>query len=232
MRRVPGNGTRTGVGAARGHPQRHRFGQGRRPVTRQKGGQPALELDHRVFAGPRQHVFAMEGGAHPGTAQHRMDRLLVVIGLALFHHQHRLLASAKTQQFRLNHRVGHVHHVQGNPRLAKQIGHVVAHEGALHIVVQTAEHDDAQVLDVTTEELIKATLLNEAHCGWPAVDDLLLLVQVARGWQHDAAGITHGRLQRFAQAVRRRQVRPRDKAAVQVAGAHTQLQHHGRAAGF
>ena len=229
---MPGNGAGAGVGAARWHPQRHRFSQGCRPVTRQKGCQPALELDHRVLAGPRQHVFAMDGGAHAGTAQHRMDRLLVVIGLALLHHQHRLLAIAKTQQFRVDERVGDIHYVQGDARLAKQISHVVAHERALHVVVQAAKHDDAQFLNVAIEELIETALLNEAHCGRPAVDDFFVLVQVARGWQHDATGITHGRLQRLAQGVRWRHVRPGDKAAVQVAGAHTQLQHHGRAAGF
>ena len=174
----------------------------------------------------------MDGGAHPGTPQHRMDRLLVVIGLALLHHQHRLLATAKPQQFRIDERVGDVHHVQGNPRLAKQIGHVVAHERALHVVVQAAEHDDAQFLNVATEELIEAALLDKAHCGRPSVDDLFVLVQVARGWQHNAAGVTHGRLQRLAQGVRWRHVRSGDKAAVQVAGAHPQLQHHRRAAGF
>ena len=174
----------------------------------------------------------MDGGAHPGPTQHRMDRLLVVIGLAFLHHQHSLLAVAKPQQFRVDERVGDVHHVQGDARLAKQISHVVAHERALHVVVQAAEHDDAQILNVATEELIKATLLNEAHRGRPAVDDFFVLVQVARGWQHDATGITHGRLQRLAQGVRWRHVRPGDKAAVQVAGTHTQLQHHRRAAGF
>ena len=75
-------------------------------------------------------------------------------------------------------------------------------------------------------------LLDEAHRGRPALLDLVLLVQVARGRQHDAVGVAHRVVQRIVQRERRPHIVARREAAVDMAGADAQLQHHRRVRGF
>jgi hypothetical protein len=70
-------------------------------------------------------------------------------------------------------------------------------------------------------------LLDEAHGGRPALLDLLLLVQVARGRQHYAVGVAHGMLQRVLERERGPRIVAGSEAAVHVAGADAQLQHDG-----
>ena len=52
-----------------------------------------------VFAGHRQHVFAVNFRLDVGLAQNRVDILLDEVGLAFFDHEHRALANAEVFDF-------------------------------------------------------------------------------------------------------------------------------------
>ena len=56
----------------------------------------------------------MDGRAEPRAAQDRADGLLVIVGLAFFDDQHRLLAFAETQHLGVDDGIGDVEHVHGN----------------------------------------------------------------------------------------------------------------------
>ena len=79
---------------------------------------------------------------------------------------------------------------------------------------------------------LRLVLGDEAHGGGPALLDLLPLVQVARRRQHDAAGVAHRLFQRVLEGEARPHIVAGGEAAVDVAGADAQLQHHRRVGGF
>ena len=80
--------------------------------------------------------------------------------------------------------------------------------------------------------LVELVFLDIADGGGPAVSDLFLLVQEGRGRQHDAAGVARRAFQRLRQAEGGALVFLGDEAAVHVAAADAQLQHHRRLAGL
>ena len=160
--------------------------------------------------------------------------LLVVVGLAFFHHQHGLLALAKAHHLVFDQRVGHVQDVQRHARLAEQVGQVQLHQRAQRVVGHAAQHDHAHVIQaaVAVVEFVEPVRLDELHRRGPALLDFFFLVQKRRGWQHDAVDVAHRVFQRLLEREGRAAVGLRDKAAVQVAGANAQLQHHGGVAGL
>ena len=71
-------------------------------------------------------------------------------------------------------------------------------------------------------------LLDEAHRRRPALLDLLLLLQVARGRQHHAAGVPPGMIERVLERERRAHVVVRAKAATHMTGPDADLEHDRR----
>ena len=193
----------------------------------------ALEHGSRgVFPRHRQHVLAVQRGGRAGLAQDGRHVLLDKVRLAFFHQQHGALAFAEAQQLVVHQRVGHVHHIQRDLRVAVGIGQIELLQRPDQGVVAAALTGNAQVSRPLGKELVEPALLDEAHGGRPALPDLLLLVQKAGRRQHDAAHVAlrlgHGLLQ----GVGRTAVVAGGELAMHVAGADAQLQHHRGVAGL
>ncbi len=95
-------------------------------------------------------------------------------------------------------------------------------------VVHAALHDDSDVAGFALEDLVELVLLDEAHGGRPALLDLFAFVQVARRRQDYAVRVAHGVLERVLERKRRARIVARGEAAVDMAGADAQLEHHRR----
>ncbi|MCY1226862.1 hypothetical protein D9M72_391120 [compost metagenome] len=165
-------------------------------VLLQEGAQPLEHGRSVVFASERQQVLAMQRRGGTGHAQDVGGVLLDKVGLAFFQHQHRALARAEAFPLRIDQRVGHVRHVQGDLRLAEHVGQAELLQCADQRVVAAALHGDADVVHLALEELIELAFLDELHGGGPALLDLLVLVHEARRGQHDAAEVARGIVQR------------------------------------
>ncbi len=183
-----------------------------------------------VFARERQHVLAVQGCSRSALAQDVGGVLLDEVGLAFLDDEHGALVAAETLPFGVDQRIRHVHHVERDLRLAEHVGQAELAERADHGVVAAALHGDADVVGIGREEFVELALLDELHRGRPALLDLLVLVLEARRRQHDAADVALGLLQRVLDREGRATVVGGDELAVHVAGAHAQLQHHGRVA--
>ena len=88
--------------------------------------------------------------------------------------------------------------------LAEHVGEPEQLERAQRGIVHAALHDDADVARIAVEELVELMLLDESYRCRPAFLDLLLLVQIARGRQHDAVGVADRVLERVLERERRR----------------------------
>ncbi len=225
---------RTGV---HGHRlERDHLGRRRRQPARQlladEGAQALVQHLGAVLAGHWQRALADQPGLQVVPAQHAGDALLDEVRLAFFHQQHRALAGAEARELGVDQRVGDVHHVQRQPAVAEDIGQAQPLHRAQQRVVQPALHDDADVGGVFGEELVEPTLLDEALRRRPALLDLLALVQETGRRQHDAVDIALRRGQCLVDGKGRAAVVLGNEAAVHMAGADAQLQHHRRVRGF
>ena len=151
-----------------------------------EGAQALVQHLRAVFAGHGQQALADQLGLQVVLAQHAGDALLDEVGLAFLDQQHRALAGAEAHQFRIDQRVGDVHHVQRQLAAAVDIGQAQPLHRAQQRVVQAALHDDADVGGALGEELVEAALFDELLRRRPALLDLLVLVHEAGGRQHDA----------------------------------------------
>ena len=198
------------------------------PIGGDKFPQALLHHAAGIFARHRQHALALDAGLNVRAPQDRIDGLLNEFRLTLFDDEDRLLAGAEAGELGIDQRIGDIENVERDAAFAEHVGKPEHFERAQQRIVHAALHDDADVARVAIEELIETLLLDEAHGGRPALLDLVPFLQVARGRQHDTVGVAHGALERVLQ----RKVRPRivagSEAAVDVAGANAQLQHHGR----
>ena len=197
-----------------------------------KGLHPFEHLVQGVFTRRWQQVFAVQHGSATRMAQHGGDVLFNEIGLALFHQQDRTLALAKAQHFGIDHGVGHVHHIQGNPAAAIHIGQTHALQHPHQGVVIAALHQDAHVLEIAVEKFIQLVLFNEGHRRRPTLLELFLLVNKARGWQHNSADVALRLLHGFVQGKGRAHIVTGHEAPMHMAGADAQLQHHRGVAGL
>ena len=219
-----------------------------RSLLRRRGQYAALEqfrrihfnkagdaLEHYaagVFTSHRQHVLAVKACLHIGLAQYRVDVLLYEVWLPFFDQQNAALADAKAFELVVNQRVGDVEHIQRHLRLAEGVGQPQHFERTHHAVVKAALHDDAKVFVAFSKKFVHFMLLNKLHSRRPAISDLFLLLRVTGGRQHHATGITLRVFNRVLQGEGRPLVGLGREAPVHVAGAYTQLQHHGCVAGF
>ena len=73
---------------------------------------------------------------------------------------------------------------------------------------------------------VQAALADEFHRGRPALVDLVLLMHERGGRQHDAIDVAHRIFQRLAHGEFRLLIVFRNEAAMHVAGADAQFQHH------
>ena len=196
------------------------------PIGRDEFPHALLHHAAGILARHRQHALALDAGLDVRAPQDRVDGLLDEFRLAFLDDQDRLLARAEPHELGVDQRIGDVEHVERDAALAEHVGEPEHLERAQRGVVHAALHDDADVVGVAVEELVELVLLDEAHRRRPALLDLLLLVQVARGRQHDAVGVAHGMLERVLEREGRPHIVAGGEAAVDVAGADAQLQHH------
>ena len=152
-----------------------------------------------VLARHRQHALARDAGLHVGAAQDRVDRLLDEIGLSFLDHEDRVLALRELDDLPLHQRIGHIEHAQRHARAPERVGKADQLEPAQHRVVEAALHHDADVGKVAGEEFVELLVGNELHRRRPALLDLLLLVQVGRRRQRDAADVAARLLHRVLQ---------------------------------
>ncbi len=110
-----------------------------------------------VLARHRQHVLAVEFGVDVALAQDGVDRLLDIVGRALFDDQHGALALAEIGDLVGHQRVRHVQH-QGRD-LAVDFQPV---ETADQHVGDAALHDDAEVGALARQEFVQPLLDDEA----------------------------------------------------------------------
>ncbi|MNS14411.1 hypothetical protein D3C72_460300 [compost metagenome] len=218
---------RLGIGR-RGGMRLQRF----RPVALEEFAQAVAHDLGRVFAGHRQHVLAGQARVDARAAQHRVQVLLDVVRLAFFQQQYGALAAAEVDDLVLDDGVGHVHDVQRDAAVAEVVRQAQQLQGADDAVVQTALQDQADVVLVAVEVLVERVFLDVADGGGPAFLDLLLFMQEGGGRQHDAAGVARRAFQRLGQRIGGALVFLCDEAAVHMAAANAQLQHHGCLAGF
>ena len=181
-----------------------------------------------VLAGHRQHVLAVQPGLDVRAAQDGVQLLLDEIGLAFLDDQHRALAGAEAHHLGVHDRVGDVEHVQRDAGVAVGVRQAQQLQCAHHVVVHPALQDDAEVLRILGEELVEPVVLDELHRRRPALLDLLALVQIAGRRQHDAVGLASGLFDGVLEREGGAPVGLGDEAAVHVAGADAQLQHHRR----
>ena len=185
-----------------------------------------------VFAAHGQHVFAVDLGVQTRFVQDAVDVLLDEVGLAFFHHQQAAFARAKALELIVHQGVGDVQHIQRNVGLAEVVGQAQQLQRTHHAVVQATLQHDAKVLHVLRKEFVELVFLNELdRCG-PAFVGFFLFVQIAGGRQNDAVDVALG----VFDGVFEREARPHviacGKAAMHMAGADAQLQHHRRVAGL
>ena len=195
---------------------------------------PDAFLEHRagVFAGHGQRALAQHPGVEVGAAQKLVRGLFDMLGLAFLDDQQGALPGGKAHEFLFHQRVGRVQHVQGQPRDAEAVGQSEPLQGSKHAVVEAALQHDPQPALGAVDELIQFALPDEAHRGRPAPLRLFLFLRVGMGRQDDARSIAPWRVQRVACGERRPPVIAGNEAAVEVAGADAQHQHHRRIAGL
>ena len=174
----------------------------------------------------------MNLGVQTCFVQDAVDVLLNEIGLPFFHHQQAALSFAKALEFIVHQRVGDVQHIQRNVGLAEVVGQAQQLQCTHHAVVQTTLHDDAKVLHVFGKKFVELVFLNELQGRWPAGKGFFLLVQVTGGWQHDAVDIALGVFNGVFEGEAGPHVVAGRKAAMHMAGADAQLQHHRGVAGL
>jgi hypothetical protein len=134
----------------------------------------------------------------------------------------------------VDHRVGDVHHVQRHARLAPNRSAMVqALQRAQHVVVHAALRDDADVVDVAVDELVEAALGDELQRRRPA-----LRASFSCSCRNSPAAARYGWCRAPGSPAPPCSVKAGlrlgsgDEAAVQVAGADAQLQHHRRVRGL
>ena len=142
------------------------------------------------------------------------------------------LAGAEPHEFRIDQRIGDVEHIKRNAAVAVDIGEPEDFEPAHRVVVHAALHDDADIGGIAIEEFVQLVLLDEAQGRGPAALDLVLLVDISCRRQRDAVDVALGLGQRVHAPEFRPHIILGDEAAIDVAGADAQLQHHRRVGGL
>jgi len=204
------------LGAADAEPRgagRHHFGEALDLGIRQNGrgarhGRPVAEQarrmgfderfealhqhGRRIFAALRQDVLAAELGLDIAPPEQRVQRLLNVFGLAFLDHDHRLLAKAEVDDLLVDHRIGHVHHIDRYDRVAVDVGEPEILQRPHDVVVHAALDDQADIAGGRAEKLVELARPDKVDGGGPAGLELLLLVHIGGGRQHDPAQVTLG----------------------------------------
>ena len=204
------------------------------PVLLQKL-QQALGHDFGgVLAALRQHVFAVQRGLQVTAAQGQRQLLLDVFGLPFFEQQHRCFTGAKRGQLFRHQGVGDVEHQDRQAAFAKGISQVKLLQSADQGVVQTALHNDPQVLlRAACKMFIQLVLGDEAARRRHALFGLALFMHESDGRMRQAHVVKARRV--FEQVLfgdARRLIVARGKTAAHMARADAQLHDHRHVAGF
>ena len=121
-----------------------------------------------VFAGHRQHAFANNLRLAAGLAQHGVERLLDVIGLAFLHEQDRTFLAAEFVDLVVDHRVGDIHHVDRYLRATEGIGNAKPLHDTNQRIVEATLYDDPEIIALAVEHFIESMRLDVVHCRRPA----------------------------------------------------------------
>ena len=108
-----------------------------------------------IFAGLRQHVLAVEPGLDVAAAKIGRDHLLDIFGEAFLDDQYRFLVGAEAADLLRHQRIGDVEAQQRHAAFAEQVGQAEPLERAQRAVIETALHDDADILQVAREEFVQ-----------------------------------------------------------------------------
>ena len=203
--------------------RRHRDGR-RRPPAKELA-QAAFHQLAGIFAGHGKHVLADYPCGDVAALQDAVDALLDIVRLPLLDEQHRLLAPAEINDFRLDEGIDHVHHVHGQAGFAERIGTPHMFHGPVQGVVQPSRHDDAHVAEPALEHIVERLLPNEINGGGPAPLHLLGLLRIVERRQHDALHITGRRVQGIGGGEGGTHVILRVQYPGDMAGAYPKLQH-------
>ncbi len=188
-------------------------------------------LDHRrgrVFAGHREHVFAMHSRREARFSEHGVEVLLDEVRLALFDHQHGAFPFTEPFDLIVDQRIRHVEHVERHVAGSERISEAQELQGPRRRVVHPALENDAEIVGVLGKVLVEAVVLNELLGRGPPLLDLLLLVKEAGRWQHDTIGIPDRILDGVLECERRPHVGLGCELPVNVAGANPELEHDRR----
>ncbi len=164
--------------------------------------------------------------------QDRVDRLLDEVRLALLDDEDVALANTEGGDLVVDERIGNVQHMDRHSRRAVDVGDTEKLERPECGVVHAALHDDAAVVEIARKGLVQTVLGDEADGGGPPLLDLLLLMDVGRRRQHDAADVADRILHRLLERKGGTAVVARREAPVDMAGADAQFQHDGGVRGF
>ena len=148
--------------------------------------------------------------------------------LALLDEKNSALPRAEPDNLRVHQRIGDVQDIDRHAGLAKGIGEADRLQRPHHGVVDAALHDNSDVVGITVENLVQLVVFDEFDGCGPTLFDLLPLMQIAGGRQHDAIGVAPRRVARILHREGRPHIILCREAAVDVAGTDTQLQHHRR----
>jgi hypothetical protein len=136
---------------------------------------PQAFADHvrRVFAGHRQHVFAVQFRVEIGFAQDLTDGLLEVIGRTFLDHQHGPLACAKAGDLLGHQRMHHVEHQRRQLDSSISVAQSGQRHPAVQHVEQSALHDDADLAVGGAHPLVQLVLDDELPRGGKAAVHLV-----------------------------------------------------------
>src|SRR5690606_15657146 len=126
-----------------------------------------------------------------GAMHERVELMFDELRLSLFNDQHGAFAGAKILHLFRNQRVRYIETINRQARIAMRIGQTKQLQRTVEIVEEATLNDDADVAARRPEPFVESMLFHELDPGWPALLDLLHLVEEVRRRQHDAARITH-----------------------------------------
>ena len=202
------------------------------PVLAEKRHQSLRYRRRSVFAGLGQHILAVQLRIEVGPAQDLPDRLLQELGRALLHHQHRPLAGAEAHDLLGHQRVRDVEHVGRQGHVAMRVGKAGHGEPAVQHIEKPALHDDAELAILGPQRLVELVLDDELQRRrQPPLQLVGLLAEGGRRMRQPVV-VERGGHRPARGRYRRGHVVAGRERAVDMAGAHAQLDHHRRVGGL
>ena len=195
--------------------------------ARQEFAQPLLHQLAGVLPGHGKHVLAVHPGLHVVASQDGVDVLFQVVRLAFLHQQHRLFVTTETHYLRIDQGISYVQDIHGDGVIAEHVGTSHVLHGPVQGVVEAAGDDNTDILEAALYHVVQAVLLYEFQRRRPALFGFFRLMLIVERGQDDALHVPRRVIEGIGHGKCRAPVVPGIQYAVDVAGPHPQLQHHG-----